>query len=51
MIKVLFTLSIGFAQAKEAEIVELDENYTDEEIEEAYQMWCNNHLDGGWTKL
>lgn len=50
MIKVKFTLSIGFPGAKHEEIVEMEEYCTDEDIEECYQEWCNQYLDGGWEK-
>jgi len=55
--KVKFVLSIGFPTAKHTEIVDLDdEDYdTDEAIEEAYQEWVDNllngGLDGGWERL
>ena len=48
--KVLFTLSIGFPNAKQSEVVDLDDDLTDDEIGDAYLEWRNDYLDGGWTK-
>ncbi len=52
-----FTLSIGFAGSKHREIVELDfaDDDTPADIEtiiaEAYDLWCANYLDGGWSEV
>lgn len=49
--KIEYTLSIGFSNAKHKETVELPDEYTDDEIEADYDGWCQNYLDGGWVKL
>jgi hypothetical protein len=49
--KVKFTLSIGFAGGKHASVEEFDDDITDEELDEAYQEWCTNYLNGGWVRL
>lgn len=46
-----FTLSIGFANGKHREIIELDDDLDYAEIEEAYMDWRSNYLDGGWHLL
>lgn len=49
--KVQFTLSIGYPSAKQKEVVELDDDLADDDIEEAYETWKNNFLDGGWERV
>jgi len=49
--KVKYTLSIGFANAKHKETVELPDDFTDAQIEDDYEGWCSNYLDGGWSKV
>ena len=51
MVKYKFTLSIGYPTAKRSEIIELDDDMSEEEIEEVWIEWCNNFIDGGWSKL
>ena len=48
--KVKYTLSIGYPPGR-AEIVELDDDATDEEIERDYQDWVSNYMDGTWRKV
>lgn len=48
--QVRFTLGIGFIHKRE-EIVEFDDDATEEEIEEAYLEWQSCYLDGGWIVL
>jgi hypothetical protein len=50
-VRVRFTCSIGFNNANQEEIVELDDDLTDDEIEEEYGQWRANFLDGCWTRL
>lgn len=49
--QVQLTLSIGFPTAKQKEVVELEDDMSEAEIEEYYQEWCSNFIDGGWEKL
>ena len=48
--RVRFTLSIGYVPGRE-EIVELDDDWTNDEIEREYQDWVSEYLDGGWDRL
>ena len=48
--KVKFTLGIGFIHKRE-EIVEFEDDATEEEIEAAYLDWQSCYLAGGWTIL
>ena len=53
ILKVKFTLSIGFPTAVRKEIlkIEVGDNATEDEIEEQlnneWQLWITNYLDGG----
>lgn len=49
--KVIYTLGIGFANAKQSEEFDLPDNLTDEELDADWQDWCSNYLDGGWKKV
>lgn len=49
--KVHFTLSIGIANAKQQDTVDIPDDYTDDQINEEYQDWLSNYLDGGWHKV
>jgi len=49
--KVRFTLSIGYPGAKHVDEMEFPDDTTDDEIDEEYQGWCSNYLDGSWEKL
>lgn len=51
MKKYEFTLSIGFAGGKRREVLEFDDDVTEEELEESYIDWRNNYLDGGWHEV
>lgn len=49
--KVEFHLSIGLAGASRSEIVEVPDDFLEEDIEEEYQDWKNNYIEGYWTIL
>lgn len=49
--KVEFYLSIGLAGADRTDIVELPDNYSDEDIEDEYQEWKGGYMDSYWNKL
>lgn len=49
--KVEFILGTGFAGATHKELVELPNDYTEDDIEEMYQEWANNFLDKSWYIL
>ena len=48
--KVKFYLAIGNGEGQE-EIVDLPDNYTDEDIEEDFLEWRAGYLDSCWEKL
>jgi len=48
--KVKFYLSIGYQDAIQEDVVELEDGSTDEQIEEEYQEWKNDLIDGYWKK-
>jgi hypothetical protein len=47
---VKFTLSIGTGQ-KQEEIMEFLDEMTKEELEQAWQDWSSNYIDGGYHIL
>lgn len=49
--KVEFILGTGFAGAIHKELVDLPNDYTEDDIEEIYQEWANNFLDKSWSIL
>ena len=48
MRKIHFCLNIGYSTAKHEEIVEYDDNATDDEINSDFSDWVNNYLDTEW---
>jgi hypothetical protein len=48
MRKVRFTVSMNLVGCKREEIVEFDDDLTDEEIQAEYEHWREEQLDGGW---
>jgi hypothetical protein len=48
MKRIHFSLSIGYPTAKHEDVFEFEDDITDAELDEAYQEWCQNYLDGGW---
>ncbi len=51
MKRVRYTLSIGFVGAEHRDVFDWPDEATDEEINEDYQQWCQNYMDGGWYVL
>lgn len=49
--KVQFTLSIGFVGARHKEVVELDDDMTEDELDAAWTEWSQFYIDGGWEVL
>ena len=49
--KVQFYLGIGYPGADHKEIVEFEDNVTDEEIDEYLNEWASNYIDYGWNIL
>jgi hypothetical protein len=50
-LEVKFYLSIGYQNAVQEDVVELEDNSTDEQIETEYQEWKNDLIDGYWRRL
>ena len=48
--KVKFYLSIGVGEGQE-EIVDLPDDYIDDEIEDEFLEWRAGYIDGCWIKL
>lgn len=54
-----FTLGIGFAGAQhedeceidDDELEDLSESQREDLIQEYWQDWANNHIDGGWDEI
>lgn len=51
MRRVKFCLETGFAGCSHEEIMEFEDNTTDEEIEECYEDWKNNKLSCSWWDI
>ena len=46
-----FVLETGFANSVHRDIVELEADLTEDEIEEEYQTWKGNLIEGSWREL
>lgn len=51
MRKVKFILSMGLVGCKKEETFEFDDNITNEEIQEEYEQWVSEQIDGGWEEI
>lgn len=59
MAKFKFTLGIGFAGARHEEVYEIDdediadmsEAEKEKLLEEHWQEWAHNYIDGGWDEI
>lgn len=49
--KYKYVMSIGFPTAEHKEVVDLPDDFTEDQVQEDYKEWCNNFLDGGFWKL
>ncbi len=49
--QVLFELSIGFAKCTKTATMEVEDDTTDEQIDEMLRDWVNDTVDAGWSKL
>lgn len=49
--RVKFYLSIGLAGATRTDIVEVPDNFSEEDIEEEYQIWKNDYIEACWDIL
>jgi len=48
--KVEFAVSAGL-DFREVEVIEFDDNTSDEEIRIHYESWLFSNIDGGWEKV
>jgi hypothetical protein len=48
MRKIRFYLGIGISNAAQEEVVEFEDDTTDDEIEDAFQEWKSNYIDANW---
>lgn len=46
-----FYVSTNYVRCAYKEIVEFEDNATDEEIDETFNDWVNEHCDRGWCKV
>lgn len=46
-----FVLEIGFAGSVHRDIIELGADLTEDEIEEEYQTWKGNLIEGYWREI
>ena len=51
MRKVEFTVSMSLQGCRRREVVEFPSDTTDEEIQEHYEDWQREQLDGGWEDI
>lgn len=51
MRKVKFYLGTGFASAAHEEVMEFDDDTTDEEISEIFHDWYEGKLDASWWDI
>ena len=49
MRKIYASLGIGISNASQNDELEVDDDATDEEIDEAVRDWANNYIDYGWS--
>lgn len=48
MKRIKFFLGIGFRNANQEEIMEFEDDATDEEIDETFEDWKSNYIDASW---
>ena len=49
--KVKFSLSIGLAGCSREDIIDYEDDITDEELQEDYEEWVWRRIDGGFERL
>ncbi|WP_203334340.1 DUF7167 family protein [Planococcus beigongshangi] len=50
MAKFNFSVAIGLNGCHIEDTIELEDNLTDEEVQEMYLDWRDEQLDGGWDR-
>lgn len=51
MKKIKFYLDTGFAGCSHEEVFEYEDNVSEEEINEDFEMWKNDRLDASWWEV
>lgn len=46
-----FYADLGYVSADCEEIVEVPDDYTEEDVEEMFECWLSNHLDYGFIEI
>jgi hypothetical protein len=49
--KVKFTMSMSLVGCEREEIIEFDDDTTNDDIDFHYEHWVNEQLDGGWEEV
>lgn len=49
--KIKFTISLGLVGCSREDVIEFEDDTTEEEIQEAYEDWRLEQLDGGWEEI
>lgn len=49
--KIKVSLGIGFHNANQEDVIEVDDDLTDDEIEAEVQAWADNFIDIGWERV
>ena len=48
--KVEFSISAGLG-IRDSEVIEYDDDITDEELSSEWNTWSMNYIEGGWVRL
>lgn len=51
MKKIEFYLGIGYANAEHIEILEFDDDVSEEEIDQTLEDWSNNYIEISWNEV
>ncbi len=51
MKKIEFTVGMGLQGCKMKEVIEVDEDITEDELEVIWQNWAYERIDGGWEVI
>jgi hypothetical protein len=49
--KIRVSLGIGYPTAVQKGVIEVDDDATDEQIDEEVGLWANNYVEISWTKV
>jgi hypothetical protein len=51
MMEIKVRLSIGYPTASHEDIIEVPDDFTDEQIWDEVDDWANNYIDKGWKRI